>query len=56
MGEREEGGILCGKYKGGGDWIVWGVRDEGVVYMDGMVVNGGWGGGGFEDGLMERKV
>lgn len=49
--ETQEGAIFCAKYKGAADSIVWRLTDQGLLYMDAILLNRASGGGGFDDAL-----
>ena len=51
-----DGAIYCAKYKGAADSIVWRLTDEGLLYMDAILLNRGSGGGGFDDAFMDAQV
>lgn len=54
--ETQEGAIFCAKYKGAADSIVWRLTDQGLLYMDAILLNRASGGGGFDDAFMDTKV
>lgn len=54
--QSAEGAIYCAKYKGAADSIVWRLTDEGLLYMDAILLNRGSGGGGFDDAFMDSQV
>ena len=49
--ETQEEAIFCAKYKGAADSIVWRLTDQGLLYMDAILLNRASGGGGFDDAL-----
>ena len=51
-----DGAIYCAKYKGAADSIVWRLTNEGLLYMDAILLNRGSGGGGFDDAFMDAQV
>lgn len=51
-----DGAVFCAKYKGGVDSIVWRLTDQGLLYMDAILLNRASGGGGFDDAFMDTKV
>ncbi|MBQ8673032.1 MAG: beta-galactosidase [Bacteroides sp.] len=55
---RQEGGdaIYCAKYKGAADSIVWRLTEQGLLYMDAILLNRASGGGGFDDAFMDTQV
>lgn len=54
--ETEEGAVFCAKYKGAADSIVWRLTDQGMLYMDAVLLNRASGGGGFDDAFMDTEV
>lgn len=51
-----EGAIYCAKYKGAADSIVWRLDNQGLLYMDAILLNRASGGGGFDDAFMDTQV
>lgn len=51
-----DGAVFCAKYKCGVDSIVWRLTDQGLLYMDAILLNRASGGGGFDDAFMDTKV
>ena len=51
-----DGAIYCAKYKGAADSIVWRLTNEGLLYMDAILLNRGSGGGGFDDAFMDAQI
>lgn len=54
--DAEDGAIFCAKYKGAADSIVWRLTDNGLLYMDAILLNRASGGGGFDDAFMDTEV
>lgn len=52
----EDGAVFCAKYKGAADSIVWRLTDNGLLYMDAILLNRASGGGGFDDAFMDTEV
>lgn len=52
----ENGAMFCAKYKGAADSIVWRLTDNGLLYMDAILLNRASGGGGFDDAFMDTEV
>lgn len=50
------GAMFCAKYKGAADSIVWRLTDNGLLYMDAILLNRASGGGGFDDAFMDTEV
>lgn len=51
-----DGAVFCAKYKGAADSIVWRLTDQGLLYMDAILLNRASGGGGFDDAFMDTQV
>lgn len=51
-----EESVFCAKYKGAVDSIVWKLTNEGLLYMDAILLNRASGGGGFDDAFMDTQV
>lgn len=51
-----DGAVFCARYQGGADSIVWKLTDNGLLYMDALLLNRASGGGGFDDAFMDTKV
>lgn len=54
--QTNHGAVYCAKYKGAADSIVWRLTDEGLLYMDAVLLNRASGGGGFDDAFMDTRV
>lgn len=52
----EDGAVFCARYKGAADSIVWRLTDNGLLYMDAILLNRASGGGGFDDAFMDTEV
>ena len=52
----EDGAIFCARYKGAADSIVWRLTDNGLLYMDAILLNRASGGGGCDDAFMDTEV
>lgn len=46
----------CAKYQGAVDSIVWRLTEDGLLYMDAILLNRSKGGGGFDDAFMDTEV
>lgn len=51
-----DGAVFCAKYKGAADSIVWRLTEQGLLYMDAILLNRASGGGGFDDAFMDTQV
>ncbi len=54
--EEEDKAIVCVRYTGGVDSIVWTMDREGLLSMDAVLLNRASGGGGFDDAFMDEEV
>lgn len=53
----EEGAaILCARYRGAADSIVWRLTPDGLLSMDAVLLNRASGGGGFDDAFTDTEV
>lgn len=48
--------ILCARYRGAADSIVWRLTSDGLLSMDAVLLNRASGGGGFDDAFMDTEV
>lgn len=55
---RTENGeaVLCARYRGGVDSIVWRLHPEGLLSMESVLLNRASGGGGFDDAFTDEAV
>lgn len=58
VARKESGGdaVLCSRYKGGADSIVWRLKPNGILFMDAVLLNRASGGGGFDDAFTDEAV
>ena len=54
--ERNGDAVLCARYRGGADSIVWRLRPDGLLKMDAVLLNRASGGGGFDDAFTDEAV
>ena len=47
--------ILCARYRGGADSVVWRLRPDGLLKMDAVLLNRASGGGGFDDAFCLQR-
>jgi len=48
--------VYCAKYLGAADSIVWTLTNDGLLYMDAVLLNRASGGGGFDDAFTDDEV
>lgn len=48
--------VLCARYRGGVDSIVWRLRPDGLLQMEAVLLNRASGGGGFDDAFTDEAV
>lgn len=48
--------VLCARYRGAADSIVWRLTPAGLLSMDAVLLNRASGGGGFDDAFMDTQV
>lgn len=48
--------VLCARYKGAADSIVWRMKPDGLLSMDAILLNRASGGGGFDDAFTDTAV
>ena len=58
LSARTENGdaVLCARYRGAADSIVWRLTPDGLLSMDAVLLNRASGGGGFDDAFMDTEV
>ncbi len=54
--EQNGDAVLCARYRGGADSIVWRLRPDGLLKMDAVLLNRASGGGGFDDAFTDEAV
>ncbi len=54
--EEADRAVLCVRYTGGVDSIVWTLNKEGLLDMDAVLLNRASGGSGFDDAFMDEEV
>ena len=54
--EQNGDAVLCVRYRGGTDSIVWRLRPDGLLSMDAVLLNRASGGGGFDDAFTDESV
>lgn len=58
LSARTENGdaVLCARYRGAADSIVWRLTPDGLLSMDAVLLNRASGGGGFDDAFTDTEV
>ena len=58
LSARTENGdaVLCARYRGAADSIVWRLAPDGLLSMDAVLLNRASGGGGFDDAFTDTEV
>ena len=58
LSARMENGdaVLCARYRGAADSIVWRLAPDGLLSMDAVLLNRASGGGGFDDAFTDTEV
>ena len=58
LSTRMENGaaVLCARYRGAADSIVWRMSPDGLLSMDAVLLNRASGGGGFDDAFTDTEV
>lgn len=54
--EQAGDAVLCARYRGGADSIVWRLAPNGLLKMDAVLLNRASGGGGFDDAFTDEAV
>lgn len=54
--EQNGDAVLCARYRGGADSIVWRLRPDGLLKMDAVLLNRASCGGGFDDAFTDEAV
>ena len=54
--EQRGDAVLCVRYRGGADSVVWRLRPDGLLKMDAVLLNRASGGGGFDDAFTDNAI
>ena len=54
--EQRGDAVLCARYRGGADSVVWRLRPDGLLKMDAVLLNRASGGGGFDDAFTDNAI